>query len=357
MSEIREPIGRLHLVGYEKLTNHGLALPVFGQSLGANVFYTARSSSPGEADGHITGFDLYDPDGLVGLPPEQIRETRVGDPWLDIFLWEGEAYVGTAQQIWNGIAEVRGSIAEQAPLSLLALAEGVERVPDPQLVQKAVSWLTRRYGRRKALEWQTATYLRGIVLKGLRRKLGAAAHNEEMRRILREELIVHQDHNQVTVTIGVPLLSFIPEVFTGDFLPAALSLGITKTNLKFVNSNPGKETDKSSTQPPRKIWNRTPEDEMRIAALRVAAGKPDGKATTTQIKNEVDRYVSLTPADRLPSKTRPNEAMYQQIVGNIVSHRQSKNSIFGMGWAIYTGNGIQITDVGRQYLNTLGLQS
>jgi hypothetical protein len=40
MSEVRDQIGRLHLVGYEKLTAHGLALPVFGRSLGANIFYT-----------------------------------------------------------------------------------------------------------------------------------------------------------------------------------------------------------------------------------------------------------------------------------------------------------------------------
>jgi hypothetical protein len=84
-------MGRLHLVGYEKLTEHGLALPVFGQPEGANVFYTARSTSPGEANGQIAGFDHYDPDVLVRLPLEQIRETAVGEPWLDVFLWEGAA--------------------------------------------------------------------------------------------------------------------------------------------------------------------------------------------------------------------------------------------------------------------------
>jgi hypothetical protein len=94
---------------------------------------------------------------------------------------------------------------------------------------------------------------------------------------------------------------------------------------------------------------------MRLAALRVAASRPDGKATTTQIKNEVHKYVALTAEDRRPSKTRPNEAMYQQIVGNIISHRQSRNNIFARGWATYTGDGIQITDVARQYLRNLGL--
>ena len=47
--------------------------------------------------------------------------------------------------------------------------------------------------------------------------------------------------------------------------------------------------------------------------------------------------------------------MYQQIVGNIVSHKGSSNNIFAKGWAIYTGDGIQITDAGREYLRTLGL--
>jgi hypothetical protein len=45
MNEREEPVGRLELVGYEKITDHGLALPVFGRSQGANVYYTARSSS------------------------------------------------------------------------------------------------------------------------------------------------------------------------------------------------------------------------------------------------------------------------------------------------------------------------
>jgi hypothetical protein len=75
------------------------------------------------------------------------------------------------------------------------------------------------------------------------------------------------------------------------------------------------------------VRRRTTENEMTIAALRVAASKPDGKATTTELKSEVDRYLVLTTEDRTPSKTRPNEAIYQQIIGNIVSHRGSKTNI------------------------------
>src|SRR5205814_120372 len=121
-----------------------------------------------------------------------VRETGVGEPWLDVFLWEGVPYVGTALEIWNGLAELRETIAEHAPLSLIALAEGVKSDPDIQLVHKAFSWLTRRYGRRKALEWRNDTYLRGLVFKGLRREFGACE----------PELVLHQEGGFIIAYVG-----------------------------------------------------------------------------------------------------------------------------------------------------------
>jgi hypothetical protein len=101
--------------------------------------------------------------------------------------------------------------------------------------------------------------------------------------------------------------------------------------------------------------NRTPESEMRIAALQVAWSKPNGIATTTQLKEEIGKYVDLTPEDLKQSKTRRNEQMYQQIVGNIISHLDSQNNIFARGLAVYTGDGIQITQAGRDLLRRRGL--
>jgi len=89
--------------------------------------------------------------------------------------------------------------------------------------------------------------------------------------------------------------------------------------------------------------NRTSESEMRIGALLVARSKPNGIATTTQLKEEIGKYVDLTPQDLIRSKTRPNEEMYHQIVGNIISHLNSRTNIFARGFAIYTGDGIEIT--------------
>jgi hypothetical protein len=101
--------------------------------------------------------------------------------------------------------------------------------------------------------------------------------------------------------------------------------------------------------------NRTPESEMRVAALQVARSNPNGIATTTQLKEEIARYVNLTPEDLRRSNTRRNEQMYQQIVGNIVSHLDSQTNIFARGPAVYTGYGIQITQAGIDFLQRRGL--
>jgi hypothetical protein len=354
MSEIRESVGRLQLVGYEKLTDHGFALPVFGQPFGANVFYTADCMSPGATNAQIAGFVRYDPEALVLLPDEQVRETGVGEPWLDVFLWGEVAYVGTAPQIWGALAEVRETIAERAPLSLLALAEGVEHGPAVRLAQRAFSWLTRRYGSQKALEWRRDTYLRGIVLKTLRRELGASAYKAEIRRALQQKMLIREVGNEINVFLGSAFSFLGPEDFNA-FADVAAGFGLKATfTIEEVTVMQPRE---SATRQGRVVRPRTSEDEMRIAALQVAASRPHGKATMTEIKNEVGQYVSLTSEDLLPSETRPNEKMFQQIVGNIVSHRhrQSRNNIFVRGWAIYTGDGIQITDAGRQHLRSLGL--
>jgi hypothetical protein len=104
-------------------------------------------------------------------------------------------------------------------------------------------------------------------------------------------------------------------------------------------------------------YNRTPEAEMRIGALLVARGKPNGFATTTQTKEEIHHFVNLTPEDHATSITRNPEPMYYQIVGNVVSHEGSSLSIFRKGYAIRNeeSDGFTITHDGLNYLTNLGL--
>jgi hypothetical protein len=171
-----------------------------------------------------------------------------------------------------------------------------------------------------------------------------------MRRALREKLMIYQDGDKITACIDLPI-PVLPIDDLDAFFSVATSFGLEP---ELASGNQVMLRERTARQE-SVVGKRTSEYAMRIAALQVAAGKPHGKATMTELKNEVAQYVVLTPEDLLPSKTRPNEAMYQQIVGNIVSHRESRNNIFAKGWAIYTGDGIQITDAGRHHLRGLGL--
>lgn len=99
------------------------------------------------------------------------------------------------------------------------------------------------------------------------------------------------------------------------------------------------------------------EREARILVLRIAATFPNHQATIARIKKEVPSYRDLSDADLKPSPTRPNEQMWQQIVGNVVSHESASTSIFSRGWAIRIAsrNSIRVTEKGIAYLKSLGL--
>jgi hypothetical protein len=92
------------------------------------------------------------------------------------------------------------------------------------------------------------------------------------------------------------------------------------------------------------------EPEARIIALRIAASFPNGEVTTSEIKENFPKYRSLSPEDLIPSTTRVNEHKWEQIVGNVISHKNSSTSIFKKGLAIRTIDGIKITNLGLSVL-------
>lgn len=96
--------------------------------------------------------------------------------------------------------------------------------------------------------------------------------------------------------------------------------------------------------------DRLREPEARILVLKIAADFPGHEATVSEIKESVPKYRKLTPGDLVRSKTRPNECMWQQIVGNTVSHKKSSNSIFSKGFATRTRNRIRVTAKGLEFL-------
>lgn len=197
----------LALIGYEKLAAHGFALPCFARTPGANTVYVARPSRPGDSTAPIEGFDIYEPEEIQSLPPEKrIDRARVGDPWVDVFLWGDDVFAGTKPQIWSSIAGIRNDIAANAPLSLLNLAEGVPGVATGDLARAAFAWLERRQSTDAASEWRISVYFRGIAIRTLRRLLKTAAYTSRIRRALQSVELVQND-----TTLSLRLPAPIPE--------------------------------------------------------------------------------------------------------------------------------------------------
>jgi hypothetical protein len=238
MCDIDEHITHLSLIGYEKLTDHGLALPIYGRSQTANVFYTARPSAPGDPQTLVAGFDVYEADKPVWLPSHQMREVRVGERWVEVFLWDDTTYVGVGREVWDALADVRATIGEHAPLSLLALAEGVSGIATHRLAQKAFAWLRKRHGRKKALAWRDDTYLRRVAIRSLRGQFDAAENKPQPRSAIAELTIRHDADNSISLILPDELRSIESRLDTSDLEQAAKGFGL---NLRIGGYEPAWE--------------------------------------------------------------------------------------------------------------------
>jgi len=96
---------------------------------------------------------------------------------------------------------------------------------------------------------------------------------------------------------------------------------------------------------------RSSEHDIAHAAMKYLATLPTGTATTTTIKKHVPKYIKLTADDHDPSGSRPGEEVWQQVVGNIVSHRdKSPENFISRGLIEYAGRKWTLTAAGKAYL-------
>jgi hypothetical protein len=104
----------------------------------------------------------------------------------------------------------------------------------------------------------------------------------------------------------------------------------------------------------RPVRDRLLEKEARSLVLKIAAKEPARRATTTKIKSRIPVEFNLSPLDLEQSVSRPAERKWQQIVGNVISHRTSANSIISRGFALREGEFLTVTSAGLDYLNSIG---
>src|SRR5207245_1378297 len=73
---------------------------------------------------------------------------------------------------------------------------------------------------------------------------------------------------------------------------------------------------------------RTTESTIALAIVRVLRRKADKKATIQELVEAIPHHVRLTKADRAPSKTRPQEKIWEQRLRNLKSHKREK--VYGL---------------------------
>lgn len=158
----------LSLLAYEKLSDHGFALPLYASSKSANALHVAVPSKKAEPESSIIGFEIYSPASVEPIERQLWREyVEIGSEWVDVFVWNERTFVGTKSEIWQKTASIRGAIEEAAPLSLLVLAEAIQDTSVNKLATVATQWLTKHWGDKVAVQWQVNTYLRNQLRRDL----------------------------------------------------------------------------------------------------------------------------------------------------------------------------------------------
>lgn len=82
--------------------------------------------------------------------------------------------------------------------------------------------------------------------------------------------------------------------------------------------------------------SRVTEEEVAKAAEAVLKDRTSGRATVKELVAEIPNHMKLSDEDLKPSETRRGEALWEQQVRNITSHKASP------GNAIYEGKLVAI---------------
>lgn len=94
-----------------------------------------------------------------------------------------------------------------------------------------------------------------------------------------------------------------------------------------------------------------------IIAEKFLIHRKSRTATVTECKTVLPRYVQFSAADQARSPSRPREQLWQQRVGNLVSHRDKKTNLIMEGLLEYlpATQSLRLTPDGEQELQRRGI--
>lgn len=89
------------------------------------------------------------------------------------------------------------------------------------------------------------------------------------------------------------------------------------------------------------------EEDISIATAKFLKTQPNYSATYAEIINSIPgKYIQLDAEDTEESSTRTGEEMWEQIVRNITSHRESSNNYINLGYFEAIKSGLKLTPKG-----------
>ncbi|MER9697010.1 hypothetical protein [Mesorhizobium sp. M0146] len=231
----------LRLVGYVAHVSHGFALPLFGQHDRANTLYVADCWPSGDHGGTISRFDVHEPASNSWLPADQSIVARVGEPWLDVFVWNDMVFVGSAQSVWDQLAPIKAELEQFAPLSLLDAAMNADLPERETLAPVAMSYVADRFTAERAMRWREGILRRHLV-KLVRRTAPQFQENPAAAKQL-----VSADGTTAYLNLPRSLSDQLSkgaalEPLIEDALRFATSLGLRLDLQRDTSSNPPKES-------------------------------------------------------------------------------------------------------------------
>ena len=166
---------------------------------------------------------------------------------------------------------------------------------------------------------------------------------------IRFDLRTYAGHPEFTVTLYLPNDVKDKEEILRIVQNVVREMAIPRNAIAWQRGDPFTYGDLK-----RPKGDRIREPEARLLALKIAAQRPNRTASTQFIKKEMPKYTELSEIDLRPSLSRGNEVLWQQIVGNVISHQETPAGPFKKGYATRTSNGLSVTAKGMAYLNSIG---
>jgi len=83
----------------------------------------------------------------------------------------------------------------------------------------------------------------------------------------------------------------------------------------------------------------TSEEKIAEAIIRYLGTTESGSATIRQIRENLHQFIELNAYDMRPSKTRDGEKLWEQIVRNVVCHRNVPENAVHDGMLVYIRRG------------------